>query len=110
MKNKIVAALLAFFLGSFGIHKFYLNQTKWGIAYLLFCWTYIPAIIAFFESIRFLIMSDEDFDLLYNKYPYLSPNNNLSEDLKALSDMYEKGHLTKEEFETKKSILLEKIK
>lgn len=110
MKNKIVAALLAFFLGGFGIHRFYLNQTRWGIIYLIFCWTYIPAIIAFFESIRFLIISDEEFDRLYNKYPYLSPNKSLSEDLEALSNMYEKGHLTKEEFEAKKTILLEKIK
>ncbi|MGM9508565.1 TM2 domain-containing protein [Larkinella sp. GY13] len=37
MKSKSTAALLAFFLGGLGIHKFYLRQTGWGVAYLLFC-------------------------------------------------------------------------
>ncbi len=36
-KNKLVAALLALFLGGLGIHKFYLGRTGWGIIYLLFC-------------------------------------------------------------------------
>eukprot|EP01030_Chromulinospumella_sphaerica_P025156 gene25156-25278_t len=33
-KNKIVAALLAFFLGWLGIHKFYLGKTNAGIIML----------------------------------------------------------------------------
>ncbi|WP_218966776.1 TM2 domain-containing protein [Snodgrassella alvi] len=36
-KSRIVAALLAFFLGGLGIHKFYLNQNLQGILYLVFC-------------------------------------------------------------------------
>ena len=35
-KNKIVAALLAFFLGTLGIHKFYLGKTTAGIIMLVF--------------------------------------------------------------------------
>ncbi len=66
MKNKIVAALLAFFLGGFGIHKFYLGQTFKGIIYLIFFWTFIPAIIAFFEFIILLVMTDDDFNKRYN--------------------------------------------
>ena len=65
MKNRMAAALLAFFLGGFGIHKFYLNNPI-GILYLLFCWTIIPAIIAFFESIVLLMMHDDDFNKRYN--------------------------------------------
>lgn len=49
-KNPTTAVLLALFLGGLGIHKFYLGQTGMGIVYLLFCWTYIPSIIAFIEA------------------------------------------------------------
>ena len=34
-KNKIVAILLCFFLGGFGIHRFYTGHTVLGIVYLL---------------------------------------------------------------------------
>jgi TM2 domain-containing membrane protein YozV len=60
-KSRIAAALLAFFLGGFGIHKFYLGRPIWGILYLLFCWTFIPAVIAFIEFIVYLCMSDRAF-------------------------------------------------
>ena len=65
MKSKIVAALLAFFLGGLGAHKFYLNESGKGILYLIFCWTYIPAIIALFEGIVYLFQSDADFQAKY---------------------------------------------
>ena len=64
-KNRIVAALLAFFLGGFGAHKFYLGQIGWGVAYLLFCWTFIPSIVALIEFIIYLCTSDEDFARKY---------------------------------------------
>ncbi|TRU24990.1 MAG: NINE protein [Microcystis aeruginosa Ma_SC_T_19800800_S464] len=51
MRNRTIAALLAFFLGYLGIHKFYLGENLAGILYLLFFWTFIPGIIAFFEFI-----------------------------------------------------------
>ena len=66
-KNKTTAALLALFLGGIGIHKFYLNQPKKGLLYLLFCWFFfIPAIIAFFEGIGLIMSSQEEFDRRYN--------------------------------------------
>jgi len=49
-KNPTSAVLLALFLGGLGIHKFYMGQIGLGILYLIFCWTYIPAIIAFIEA------------------------------------------------------------
>lgn len=64
-KSKIAAALLAFFLGGFGVHKFYLGQIGLGVVYLLFFWTFIPAIIAFIEFIILLTMSDETFNQKY---------------------------------------------
>ena len=63
IKSKLVAALLAFFLGGIGVHKFYLGQTGTGVVYLLFCWTAIPAFISFFEAIIYLCSSDENFQL-----------------------------------------------
>jgi predicted amidophosphoribosyltransferase len=59
VKSKVVAAVLALFLGGLGIHKFYLGSAM-GIVYLLFCWTFIPAFIAFIEAIIYISFSGTD--------------------------------------------------
>ncbi len=64
-KNKTVAGVLALLLGDIGIHKFYLGQTGKGILYILFCWTFIPALLALIEGIQILCMSDEKFQEKY---------------------------------------------
>lgn len=64
-KNKIAAALFAFFLGGFGAHKFYLGKPAWGLVYLLLCWTFIPSLIAFIEFIILLAMSEDKFNAKY---------------------------------------------
>lgn len=64
-KSRVAAVLFAFFLGGLGGHKFYLGQVGLGIVYLLFCWTFIPAIVAFVEFILLLAMSDEKFNQKY---------------------------------------------
>jgi TM2 domain-containing membrane protein YozV len=66
MKDRKIAMLLCFFLGSIGIHKFYLGKNSHGILYLVFCWTYIPAIMAFFEFFGFCFMSDREFNSKFN--------------------------------------------
>lgn len=66
VKSKVAAGLLAIFLGGLGIHKFYLGKVGMGILYLVFCWTYIPGIIAFVEGIIYLCSNDENFQLKHH--------------------------------------------
>lgn len=72
--KKLPAALLAFFLGCFGAHKFYLGYTGQGLIMLLvflfgFILVGIPSlvigVIAFIEFIIYLTKSDEDFERTY---------------------------------------------
>ena len=65
IKSRMVAALLAIFLGGIGAHKFYLGRTLWGLIYLVFCWTGIPAILGILEGITYLLSSDRSFALKY---------------------------------------------
>jgi TM2 domain-containing membrane protein YozV len=64
-KSRVVAILLAPFLGGLGAHKFYLGRPGWGIVYILFCWTLIPAFVALIELIIYLCTSDRDFAITY---------------------------------------------
>lgn len=65
-KSRTKAFLLALFLGWFGAHKFYCNKPGMGLIYLLFCFTYIPAIISVVEAILYIICdSDEEFTEKY---------------------------------------------
>lgn len=58
--------LLCLFLGSIGIHKFYLGKNKEGILYLVFVWTWIPLIISLFEFVALYLMSDREFNNRFN--------------------------------------------
>lgn len=69
-KSRSVAVLLAMLLGGLGLHKFYLNSPGWGVIYLLFCWTFIPAIIGFIEGLVYLFMSDQVFQQKYGALGY----------------------------------------
>jgi hypothetical protein len=84
-KSRIVTALFAIFLGTFGIHRFYLGQALLGLCYpIIWCvlasasiimlnrgeydvahlmlgLSSIPAVIAFIEGVVFLCTSDTSF-------------------------------------------------
>jgi hypothetical protein len=59
--RKLTAGLLAILLGGIGVHKFYLGRTGQGVLYLLFCWTFIPALVGLIEGIVYLTMTDQAF-------------------------------------------------
>lgn len=64
-RNKYVAALLAFFLGPLGIHRFYLGRTGSAVAMLVLSCTLVGLIVsapwALVDMVRYLMMSDREF-------------------------------------------------
>ncbi len=66
MKNKNIAAVLAILIGGIGIHRFYLDQWKLGLLYMLLSWTLVPFFIGLIDGILFLIMSEGKFNAKYN--------------------------------------------
>lgn len=119
MKDKYVAAILAFLLGAIGIHRFYLGQAGLGILYLLFCWTFIPAVAAFIDFIVFLVMSEESFDKKYNagvsqsraltrgQQAVRAKESNFDK-LEKIARLRETGALSEDEFQEQKAIILDK--
>lgn len=122
MRNRTVALLICFFCGGFGIHKFYLGRNVQGILYLLFSWTLIPSIIAFFEFLGLCFMSDREFDASFNysspeldrasSYPVIPPSRSTKDatsTLYELKKLYEDGIITAEEYEVKRRKMLDDI-
>ncbi len=66
-KNRRVAAALAF-AGVLlpGLHKFYLGQPKWGVAYLLLGWTPVSKIASAIEGFWYLFQDRDEFDRNFN--------------------------------------------
>lgn len=73
-KSKLVAGLLAIFLGTLGIHKFYLGYTQAGVimllvsilgAFLFGLGPLVMGVIALIEGIMYLTKSDADFERIY---------------------------------------------
>lgn len=65
MRNRGLAIALAIFLGGLGVHRFYIGKVGSGFLYLIFCWTFIPAILALITAIRWAFMSDQKFNEIY---------------------------------------------
>ncbi len=68
-RSKYVAAILAFFLGTLGVHRFYLGRTGSAIMMLVLTCTLVGALItgiwSLVDAIRYLMMSDREFAARY---------------------------------------------
>jgi TM2 domain-containing membrane protein YozV len=108
MKDKTTAGILALLLGAIGVHRFYLGQAGKGLMYLLFCWTFVPAIIALIDGIIFLTMDVDAFNKKYNmgKSMPVSAGVNTADELEKLHALKEKGVLTAAEYDARKAKLL----
>ena len=68
-RNKYIAAILAFLIGPFGVHRFYLGRTGSGITMLVLTCTVVGLLLtvpwALIDMIRYLAMSDREFASRY---------------------------------------------
>lgn len=73
MKNRILAGLLALILGTFGVHRFYLNDVGGGIFFLVLLFISvrisfpISFILGLIEAVKLFNMSNAEFDKKYNR-------------------------------------------
>lgn len=77
-RSRVAAALLAFFLGSLGAHKFYIGKNGAGLVMLLISVTgfvlagvptMVMGLIALVECVIYLTMSQADFEAAYVRGP-----------------------------------------
>lgn len=73
-RKRLNAAILAFFGGALGLHKFYLRDTGGGIFYLMLAFITVNAIffpvtmiLGVFDAMKLLMMPDSEFDRKYNR-------------------------------------------
>lgn len=116
-KNRIVAALLALFLGHWGVHKFYLGENQVGFIYIILGFIWISFILGFIDFLRLISMTDQAFDQKYNGLSLEPPSpshymiNNSDQDkiksLEGLKKLYDQGIITPEEYEEKRQFILD---
>jgi TM2 domain-containing membrane protein YozV len=66
MKDKNTAAILALFMGTIGVHKFYLGRIGAGILYLVFSLTFIPTVLGLIDFFVLALMDQDEFNRRYN--------------------------------------------
>lgn len=68
-RSRALAIGLAFMLGGFGAHWFYLGQRRRGWAYLVFVWLAVPMLLAWIDALRMVWMERAEFDRQYTAPP-----------------------------------------
>lgn len=134
-KDRRIAAVLAF-AGILlpGLHKFYLGQPKWGIAYLLLSWTPVSKIASATEGFWYLFQDREAFDRNFNgaalpnsmELSSITPASGLerpasnsvnpihqvttvAEAVRQIEQLRQEGLISEFEFEQKRRQLLDRI-
>lgn len=124
-KNIVLAYAIWFFLGGFGIHRFYFGRTGSGIGMLvlfLFGWITTPIIMGYFFLLGFFIWWVADAIQIpkwveeanaakgiKNSSLFFQTERSKMEDyemLEKLHGLYEKGVMTKEQFESRRDSIL----
>ena len=132
-KNRIIAALLALFLGHWGVHKFYLEKNNAGVVYICLSFIGISFVLGFIDFVILVSMSDQDFDEKYNystlpnsgrsytlpqnsnrSYAFTPPvvNHNSEDKIKTLvglKELHDQGIITAEEYEEKRKTFLDSL-
>lgn len=126
MKSRKLAAGLAL-LGVVtlpGLHRFYLGQSRWGLAYLLLAWkTPISRIASGIEALWYLFLDDAEFDRTFNfpdsmaavaegeTKPSLDPVKvePIVGAIREIEKLRQEGLITETEFEQKRRKLLDQI-
>ena len=127
-KKQRTAAWLAFLLGAFGVHRFYLEEHGKGLIYLFFSWTLVPLVLGVVDGVRLLSLTPGEFDRRFNDALFIAPpeagrpivalpapiqvNVNTASgvdvptQLEKLHALKERGVITAEEYEAQKARLL----
>jgi TM2 domain-containing membrane protein YozV len=120
-KLAIILALVGVIAPVSGLHKFYLRQPGWGIAYLLLSRTPISRIASIIEGIWYLVQDDAEFDRIFNSTdgcatpattePPVNPEyiGAIADSLRHLDDLRKDGLISEYEFEQKRRQLLDRI-
>jgi len=136
-KNQKLAVVLAM-IGAVtplsGLHKFYLQQPRWGLVYLFLSLTFTPPLLvegwvlpyfglaqvaSLLEGIWYFIQSEENFQERFNRGTVsgeenqrVNPNlvKETAEALRQLDQLREEGLLSEYEFEQQRRQLVEKIR
>ena len=66
-KSKVIAILLAFFLGGIGAHHIYLKKYVWVLVYIALCWTFIPSVASLIEIIFLLSQRIDEYNVTVAK-------------------------------------------
>ncbi len=111
-KNKYVTAALAWFLGVFGVHRFYLGQPGLGVLYL--CTFGVFGIASTIDAISYLVMPEQHFDVKHNNaipptkttQVSLKPHD-VADETNKQGQLIDKGLITLEESERRKAKLLQ---
>lgn len=121
-RKRVVAVALALtcFAVPFaaGLHKFYLRQRWWGVAYFVFFWTFIPHIASAIEAVWYLSQDREEFDRNFNRglpaatvTVTVQPEkvNAVGDALRELDRLRQEGLISEAEFEEKRRLMLDQI-
>src|SRR5690554_4643879 len=100
MKDRQTAGLLAIFLGTLGVHKFYLGQNLYGILFLLLIILFpLGTIISVIQGIIWLSQTDEKFN---SKHGF--SDSNTTQTIVESSSSFINSNLVKAKKYTQKSI------